>query len=121
MANIFYLKEGDTYPNISTQLSDEVGPVNLTGCSVLFRMSQAETGNLMVEGTAVVLSQGVEANWGKCYYEWETGNTDIIGTYKAEWKVTFPNGKIATFPRGRVVTDINTEIYNQVIIEPVVD
>lgn len=113
MANKFYLKKGDTYPNIETVLSDSNGPVDLTDCTVVFRMSEAGSGNLLVEKPAVVKDQSVEANLGKCYAEFEAGDTDIVGTYRVEWKVTFYGNKVATFPRSEAGTD-----FNYVIIQP---
>lgn len=114
MANIFYLKKGDTYPNIETVLSDENGPVNLTGASVLFRMSQPSSGNLMVEKAATVVTQAGD-DIGRCYAEFAPEDTAELGTYRVEWKVTFSNGKVATFPRGEGV------LFNQVIIQEIVD
>ncbi len=121
MANFMFLKKGDTYPNISTTLSDENGPVNLTGCTVLFRMSEPDTGNLMLETAATVLGQGTPENLGKCYAEWDTGDTDIIGEYRVEWVVTFPNGKKATFPRGDSANPSTAGVFNKVYIQNNVD
>lgn len=115
MANIFYLKRGDTHPNIETVLSDTNGPINLSGCSVLFRMSVANTGNLMVEKAATIVTPQTGVDIGRCYAEFEDGDTDELGNYRVEWRVTFPNGKKATFPRGQ------TDNFNQVIIQDIVD
>lgn len=115
MANNFYLKKGDTYPNIETILSDGNGPVSLTGSTVLFRMSVANTGNLMVEKPATIVTPQTGGDIGKVWAEFEEGDTDIPGTYRVEWRVTFPSGKVATFPRGE------TAIFNQVIITEAVD
>jgi hypothetical protein len=115
MANTFYLKKGDTYPNIETVLSDTNGPVNLSGCSVLFRMSVANTGNLMVEKDATIVTPQTGIDIGRCYAEFTTGDTDEVGSYRVEWRVTFPNGKIATFPRGQ------SDNFNKVIVEEIVD
>lgn len=116
MANIFYIKKGDTYPNIFTLLSDESGPVNLTGCTIEFVMSEEGTGNLMVQKPASQLDQSQPANVGKCYAEFDDGDTNIEGTYLVEWKVTFPSGKRATFPRGK-----KPDTFNKVVIQPVVE
>ena len=97
MANKFYLKKGDTYPNIETVLSDSVGPINLEDADVVFRMSEAGSGNLMLEKVATVVMPQTGDDIGRCYAEFEDGDTDIIGTYRVEWRVTFPNDKIATF------------------------
>lgn len=116
MANIFYLKKGDTYPNLVVTLSDENGAVNLTDCVITFRMSQPSSGNLMLEKSATILNQEVPANVGKCYVVFEDGDTDVVATYRVEWRVLFSNGKIATFPRGEGAT-----IFNQIIIQEIVD
>ena len=115
MANTFYLKRGDTFPNIETVLSDANGPINLTGCSVLFRMSVANTGNLLIEESATIVTPQSGEDVGRCYYELQIGDTDILGTYRVEWLVTFANAKKATFPRGEGT------LFNQVIIQEVVD
>lgn len=116
MANTFYLKKGDTYPDIMTILSDNDGPVDLTDCTITFRMSEPDTGNLMIEELATIVEPQTGGDIGKCYYSFTTGDTDIIGEYMVEWKVEFANGKIATFPRGTV-----DDIFNKVIIQAVVD
>lgn len=113
MPNKFYLKKGDTYPNIETVLSDGNGPVNLTDATVLFRMSEAGSGNLMIEKEATLVEPQTGDNVGRCYAEFEDGETDIPGTYRVEWRVTFYNDKVATFPRSESVTD-----FNYVIIQP---
>lgn len=115
MANIFYLKKGDNYPNIETILSDAAGPVNLTGSSVMFRMSVANTGNLMIEEPATIVSPQIGVDIGRCYYEFQVGDSDVLGTYRVEWVVTFGTGKVATFPRGSGTT------FNQVIVQENVD
>ncbi len=115
--NIFYIKKGDTYPNITTILSDENGiAVNLLGCSVDFVMSQDGINNLMIDSPAVVTDQSQVPNVGKCYYDWQDGDTDIEGTYLVEWRVTFPSGKKATFPRSK-----KADNFNKVVIQPIVE
>jgi hypothetical protein len=111
MANTFYLKKGDTYPNIETILSDSSGPVDLTGSTVDFIMSVANTGNLMIDKPANIVLPQTGGDIGKVYAEFETGDTDALGTYRVEWRVTFSNGKIATFPRGQ------TDNFNEVIVD----
>lgn len=107
MANITYLKKGDTYPPLYTTLSDELGPVNLTGATILFRMSQPQTGNLMIERAATAMNQSISDNIGRVYFTWVSGDTDVIGLYRVEWRVTFASGKVATFPRGGTVENFN--------------
>ena len=105
MANDFFLKQGDTFPNLETILSDENGPVLLTGSVVTFRMGQK--GVLFLEKLATIVTPQTGADIGKCYIEFETGETDIVGTYNVEWRVEFAGGKVATFPRSNSSSDFN--------------
>ena len=117
MANKFYLKKGDTYPDFLVQLLDEDDvPIDLTGATVLVKISEPGAGNLLISETATVVTPQTGNDIGKVFYVWQAGNTDIVGTYKAEWQVTFSNGKKATFPRGD-----NPDLFNEVIIQEVVD
>lgn len=111
----FYLKKNDTAPAIETILSDINGAVDLTGCTVLFRMSEAGAGNLMVEKAATIVVPQAGADKGKCYAEFEAEDTAVIGEYRVEWKVTFSDGKVATFPRGE------GDLFNKIIIQEIVD
>lgn len=115
MSQKFYLKKGDTYPNIETILSDRNGPINLEDCEVTFRMSESGSGNLMIEKPATVVMPQEEGNVGRCYAEFEAGETDIVGTYRVEWRVVFPNTKVATFPRSEAATDFNYVIIQQTV------
>lgn len=113
MANKFYLKKGDTFPNIETVLSDVNGAIDLTDCTITFRMSESGSGNMMIEKEAHVVDPQAGPNLGKCYAEFTSGETEIVGTYRVEWRVVFPGGKVATFPRGE-----NTNEFNYVVIQP---
>ncbi|MFN6965236.1 MAG: hypothetical protein ACK4S4_15930 [Pyrinomonadaceae bacterium] len=104
MPNTFYLKKGDTSPAIETILSDANGPVDLTGATVVLRMSPDGGGNPMLVATATVVTPQTGEDLGKVTYDWQEGDTDFVGTHKAEWRVTFANGKKATWPRGSADT-----------------
>jgi len=112
--NIFYLKKNDTYPNVEATLSDVDGPIDLTDCTVKFRMSLPALDDKFVEKDATVVMPQTGADVGKVYAEFVDGDTDTIGTYSVEWKVTFPNAKVATFPRGTGTS------FNQIVIQEVV-
>jgi len=111
MPNTFYLKKGDTMPRIETILSDADGPVDLTGCTVKFRMSIAGAGNPLLNGDAVVVTPQTGDDKGRVYYEWQAGETDTTGEHQAEWRVTYDGGGKATFPRG------SGELFNKVVIQ----
>lgn len=116
MANEFYLKKGDTSPNLETILSDEAGAVNLTDATVVLHMSLSGESTPIISKTATVVMPQTGSNTGRCYVAWVDGDTNVTGTYKAEWKVTFANGKIATFPRSKSPSDFNKIIIQKVVV-----
>lgn len=116
MANEFYLKKGDTSPNLETTLSNEAGPVNLTDSTIVFHMSLSGTTTPVISKNATIVMPQTGNNVGRCYITWADGDTDITGTYKAEWKVTFGDGKIATFPRSKSPADFNKVIIQKVVV-----
>jgi hypothetical protein len=109
--NDFVLKTGDTYPPVIAQLlqfnntTNLYAPVDLTGATVHFRMSVTGAGNLLLDAAAVI----VDAATGIVRYDWaiDGSDTGVKGDYQAEWRVTFSDGRIATFPRGQT-PDFNT-------------
>jgi hypothetical protein len=97
---VFEIKRGDTAPAFEKSLNDELGqPVNLDGLTELdFHMRDENyetvvdddtTGNVSVEN---VVS-------GDVSYQWQSGDTDTLGSYKAEFVVTYDDGTIQSFPR----------------------
>ena len=90
--DVFYIKEGDRGPSITTTLLDPADePVDLSSSTVEFRMSN---GLEDVTGTADIASP---ATSGEVMYEWAEGDTDVWGGYQAEWVVT-TSGNPQTFP-----------------------
>jgi len=40
---------------------------------------------------------------GVVYYNWSTGDTDTIGSFEAEFEVTYVGGEIESFPNNRFI------------------
>ncbi len=57
------------------------------------------------ETTAKVDAPAVieDADNGIVYYSWDAADTDTIGSYEAEFEVTFTGGEIETFPNNRYI------------------
>lgn len=100
------LKQGDTWPPVRATLKDENGPVDLTGCTVKFRMSGPSGANTVNESATIT-----DAANGKVMYTWQKGDTKVVGQHRAEFVVTFANGKRATFPNNNFIfIQINEDV-----------
>jgi hypothetical protein len=88
------LKRGDTRHAIRAILKDSSGsPVDLTGCTVTFCMAPL--------GRPPTISRQVDmhdALAGEVWVVFAPGETDISGVYRAEFRVTYGDGRKETFP-----------------------
>ena len=104
----FYIKQNDTGPAMLATLQDANGnAINLTGASVRFHMRSVGGGNPVVDAAATV----VTAASGIVRYNWVAADTDTVGTYQAEFEVTYADASIETFPNdGYIVVQIIDDI-----------
>lgn len=87
------LKRGDTRNCIKAILKTAAGaPVNLTGCNVTFRMGA------LCGATTISRAVHIESAAGEVWVVWLSGETDRAGVYRAEFYVTYPDGRKETFP-----------------------
>lgn len=90
----FEMKANDLLPVIEAILTLEDGSIPaLSGTTVSFIM--AKEGELAKVNAAASI---VDAATGKVRYTWLLGDTNVPGTYRAEWEVIFPGPKPRTFP-----------------------
>jgi len=104
----FRIKQGDTRPLLEAQLQDasDCSPRSLVQAdTVTFHMRDVDTGSVVVEGSGTIL----DAQQGIVYYEWNSGDTDTAGRFKAEFEVTYADGGIETFPNYGDITVYVTE------------
>jgi hypothetical protein len=110
----FSLKAHDLLPYIEATLSTgptpaNQTPVNLTtAVGVKFIMTAKTSGTPKVEAAAQIIS----ATGGIVRYNWIAGDTAVVGSYQAEWEVTWPGAKPQTFPKDSyhsidIVADLN--------------
>jgi hypothetical protein len=99
------LKKNDTKVNIKATLSNESGPVNLTGCTVRFLMSKRKF--IKTDREAIIK----DAINGSVWFVFEQEDTSEVGTFQAEFEVTFPDNRIETFPNnGYILIDIQSDL-----------
>lgn len=97
----FYIKRGDRLPTLARQLKwqDET-PIDLTGCTVRWKMVDKKTRSVKVSAAASVVS----AVDGRVEYDWQSSDTDVSGHYDGEWQITYPDTKRLTVPNLNFVT-----------------
>jgi hypothetical protein len=90
----FSIKQNDTSPSLQATLKDaSLNPIDLTGATVMFHMKS-------VGGTVKVDQQMTitDATGGVVQYDWQSGDTDTVGTYYVEFEVTYADSSVETFP-----------------------
>jgi hypothetical protein len=104
----FYVKQNDTSPAMLATLEDAHGnAINLTAASVRFHMRPVGGGQVVVDAAASVVTPLA----GLVRYNWIAADTDTIGSYQAEFEVTYDDASIETFPndgyiRVEIIDDI---------------
>jgi len=92
--DVYRAKVGDTAYPIRETLSDDNGPIDLSGCTVIFRMTGP--------GQAFSASATIDnAPAGLVSYDWSAGVPDKPGLWLREWEITTGAGKKATIPSFR--------------------
>lgn len=90
----FEIKKGDRLPAIESTLTDAAGAaIDLTNATAVFAF-RLNSGGAVKTGAATV----TDAAAGKVKYSWAAGDTDTVGVYAAEWRLTFTGGVEMTVP-----------------------
>ena len=103
----FSIRKNDTSPSLQALLKDaDSNPIDLTGANVRFHM-KAIGGAIKVDAAMTIVDQ----NNGTVRYDWNTGDTDTVGTYEVEFEVTYSDGAIETFPnKGSLALNVTKEL-----------
>ena len=96
------IKANDTAVTFSDTLSIDGTAADITGSTVTFIMDSDDDAPAFSAAATIV-----DPIAGTVSYTPTAGFPTAPGTYKQEWQVTFPSGKILTFP---------SETYNKVKI-----
>lgn len=103
----FSIKQNDTSPSLQATLKDSAqNPVDLTGAVVMFHMKSVD-GAVKVDRQMTITN----ASGGVVQYDWQTGDTDTVGTYYVEFEVTYADASIETFPNnGNIAVSVVREL-----------
>lgn len=99
MAADWSIKAHDTYPSIQTTLYLTVvggTVIDLTNAVSVKFIMKADTGGTVVVNAAAVID--VPKTNGQVHYDWISADTAVVGTYRAEWEITWPGPKKQTVP-----------------------
>jgi Rib/alpha/Esp surface antigen-like repeat protein len=104
----FYIKQNDTVPSLRAALENGSGTaVDLTGATCQFHMRSIGATAVTVDA----VSQIVDEATGIVQYNWIAADTVTVGSYQAEFEVTYPDGTIETFPNnGYIRVEITDDI-----------
>lgn len=103
MADV-WMKRGDTAPSLFATLEEPPGTrADISGADVelvLGLIADPDTGRR--PGPEVFVKpanndQAGDPTMGDVSYDWETGDTDIAGGYRFEWRVTYTDDRVETF------------------------
>jgi hypothetical protein len=81
-------------PSIQATLSADL--TTATGVKFIMKADQGNTIKVNAAATIVTPRPGVVR------YDWLAADTDVAGSYQAEWEVTWAGGKTQTFPDAHV-------------------
>jgi hypothetical protein len=101
MNDTFYIKRNDTSPALRYALTP--ASVVLTGASVQFQMRprRPKGAAAVIDVAAVVVTA---TGTPTVEYAWQPSDTDSAGLFDAEFKVTYADGEVETFPNDGFIT-----------------
>ena len=104
----FYIKQNDTVPSLRAALKNGSGDaVDLTGATCQFHMRPIGSTTITVDASAQIVTEAT----GIVQYNWIAADTDTVGSYQAEFEVTYSDGTIETFPNnGYIRVEITDDI-----------
>lgn len=101
---VHVMKRGDTAPSMVVTITgfdvntQSVGPVDLTEASEV-RVRAVQNGALLFDRDITATGQAD----GEATVEWQAGDTDQVGYIHCQFKVTWANGTVQTFPEDGTV------------------
>jgi hypothetical protein len=92
----FYVAQNDQSPNIERELTGDDGDtLDLTGASVDFELYDSDRSQVSLSGSASI---GSPESDGIVVYDWDSGDTDTVGSYLGQFVITWATGDEEKFP-----------------------
>ncbi|HXG46256.1 MAG TPA: BppU family phage baseplate upper protein [Methylomirabilota bacterium] len=87
------IKQHDTARSLEDTLQFGGTAIDLTGCAVSCIIKHTESAITIYREATIV-----DAPAGRVRFDIQPGDTDVAGTYRVEWEIVFPSGKVLTVP-----------------------
>jgi len=104
----FHIKQNDTVPSLRAALENGNGDaVDLTNATCQFHLRKIGSTTVVVDASAQIVTEAT----GIVQYNWIADDTDTVGSYQAEFEVTYPDNTVETFPNnGYIRVEITDDI-----------
>jgi hypothetical protein len=110
MATNRTMKSGDTWPPFKFEAKDETGLVDLTAAVSMRALFKSPA--FLIEGVGPTAPTAIDppeadadgVHFWNAEYDFQAGDTDEVGVYKAELEVNWGDGHIQTFPNSGAPT-----------------
>lgn len=107
----FTITQNDSGISLSSVLTDDNEPVDLTGVSDVSFNMEDQFERVVISDTTQGRVNIVDKSNGVVEYVFGKNETNSVGTYYAEWQVTYSSGFVETFPTNtKLQVDIVEEI-----------
>lgn len=100
------IRKGATYPPVRIYITDERGPIDLTGASATFSLWTTSRYAVLSNRPAVIS----DPTNGVVEYEWIDGETDTAGDYRGLFEIVLASGKKLTVPVDGAINIKITEV-----------
>ncbi|GAF67009.1 hypothetical protein BTS2_3917 [Bacillus sp. TS-2] len=91
---IFHFKQGNTNQKLTLSLKSFDHDIDLSNSTVRFIMTDHYRQNLLIDELAAIES----ISEGTVSYTFHSGQTELAGTFKAEFEIYDPNNQFKVFP-----------------------
>lgn len=93
--DVFHIKQGATGPALFRVLRDAAGqPLELAGATVTFWMGEPDGVVIIAGGACAVVSETP----GGVRFDWQPGDTDVSGRFRAEFVITYADATSEVVP-----------------------
>ena len=108
---VHYLKRNDTLPSLTVTLSDSDGvALNLSAVSgISFTMKDIDSDDLKINSAAATIENAAK---GQVFYNFSSADTNLAGTYQAEFELNYIVANKLSVPVQGALTIVILEDFN---------